>query len=204
MNHAKILWYLFLGCVVTASVNLSGCVTARNLNVKEADENMVKNCQFVGTFAGSSAIESPLNIAINSAANKGATHYVLMDASSAQHKGSLVIQSAVRIRGYKCATNDSTSENKKNDKVVNDNNATSNNKPLAHTDISQPLESQVGIIIKKNTNIRSESNDKSKIIYRVKIDEKAFMVGTSGNWYKIKLSSGLTGWVSKNLVRELK
>ena len=116
MHHTKALWYFLLGFMLVGSVNLSGCVTTRNLNAIEADENMVKNCQFVGTFNNASAngFDGALALVINEAAEKGATHYVIMDTSSTHHQGEYISMSQARIRGYKCPTNNSTSINQQN------------------------------------------------------------------------------------------
>lgn len=56
----------------------------------------------------------------------------------------------------------------------------------------------------KALNVRAEANDKSKIIDKLKKGEKIEHLGNSGSWCKIKLSSGITGWVYKDLVQEVK
>jgi len=110
MSHSKTVRYFLFGCMVAGLVNLSGCAgTTRNLNVKEADESMVKNCKFLGTFSSSFYDHSrAMNFAIDDAAKKGATHYVVMDTAS-QYQGHMVTMSRIRIRGYKCDGNKSTS-----------------------------------------------------------------------------------------------
>ena len=52
--------------------------------------------------------------------------------------------------------------------------------------------------------MRSVANDKSKIITTLKKGVKVENLGNSGNWFKVKLSSGLTGWVFKDLVKKAK
>jgi uncharacterized protein YgiM (DUF1202 family)/curli biogenesis system outer membrane secretion channel CsgG len=54
----------------------------------------------------------------------------------------------------------------------------------------------------KAANVRTEANAQSKIITQLKKGEKVEKLGKSGNWFKIKLTSGETGWVFKDLVKE--
>jgi uncharacterized protein YgiM (DUF1202 family) len=51
-------------------------------------------------------------------------------------------------------------------------------------------------------NIRDAENDKSRMISRAKKGEKVVKLGSSGDWYQVRLSSGVTGWVRSDLVRE--
>jgi curli biogenesis system outer membrane secretion channel CsgG/uncharacterized protein YgiM (DUF1202 family) len=51
-------------------------------------------------------------------------------------------------------------------------------------------------------NIRTEANAQSKIIIQLKKGEKVEKLDKTGNWFKIKLGSGDTGWVFKDLVKE--
>jgi tyrosine-protein kinase Etk/Wzc len=63
-------------------------------------------------------------------------------------------------------------------------------------------EIQSELIITVRANIRDAENDKSKIIYRAKKGEKVVKLGSSGSWYKVELSSGVTGWIRGDLVKE--
>lgn len=114
MHHSKTLWFFLIGCMVAGLINLSGCAgLTKNENVKEADEGMVKNCQFIGTFNSSfSDPKSALNSAVNEAAEKGATHYLIMDTARRHHAGSLISQNDIRIRAYKCGGSKPTSTKK--------------------------------------------------------------------------------------------
>ncbi|MBU4372706.1 MAG: SH3 domain-containing protein [Proteobacteria bacterium] len=67
-----------------------------------------------------------------------------------------------------------------------------------------PSPSGKSLVCIKRANVRAEANDKSKVIATLKNGEKVDDLGKSGNWYNIKLSSGLTGWVFKDLVNEIK
>lgn len=58
------------------------------------------------------------------------------------------------------------------------------------------------LVTTKIANVRSEPNAKSKILTTLKKGEKAEKLDKSGNWLKIKLTSGDTGWVFKDLVKE--
>jgi len=66
-----------------------------------------------------------------------------------------------------------------------------------------PSPSGKSLVCIKRTNVRAEANDKSKVIATLKNGEKVENLGKSGNWYNVKLSSGLTGFVSKDLVNEI-
>jgi len=60
------------------------------------------------------------------------------------------------------------------------------------------------LVVIKTANVRAAANDKSKIITTLKNGVKVENLGNSGNWFNVKLSSGLTGWVFKDLVNEAK
>ena len=71
--------------------------------------------------------------------------------------------------------------------------------------VAPPSPSLTGsLVVIKTASIRVEANDKSKIIGTLKKGEKVANLGKSGNWFNVKLSSGLTGWVFKDLVKEAK
>jgi hypothetical protein len=69
-----------------------------------------------------------------------------------------------------------------------------------------PSESKVSktLVVIITANIRSESNAKSKIIATLKKGTKVEYLGKSGNWFNVKLSTGVTGWVSNSLVTDEK
>jgi len=58
------------------------------------------------------------------------------------------------------------------------------------------------LVITKTANVRAESNVKSKIITTIEKGEKVEKLDKSGNWSNVKLPSGETGWVFKDLVKE--
>ena len=58
------------------------------------------------------------------------------------------------------------------------------------------------LIVKKNANIRSKANSKSKIIVTLKKGTKIEYLGKSGNWLNVKLPTGVTGWIFRDLVTE--
>jgi len=60
----------------------------------------------------------------------------------------------------------------------------------------------VYLVTIKAANVRTEANAQSKIITQLKKGEKVEKLDKSGNWFKIKLTSGETGWVFKDLVKE--
>jgi hypothetical protein len=60
------------------------------------------------------------------------------------------------------------------------------------------------LVVIKSANLRVEANNKSKIIMTLKKGERVEYLSKSGNWFNIKLSTGVTGWVIKDLVTEEK
>ena len=58
------------------------------------------------------------------------------------------------------------------------------------------------LVITKTANLRAEGDIKSKVLAILKKGEKVEKLEESGNWFKVELSSGKTGWVSKSLVKE--
>ena len=62
----------------------------------------------------------------------------------------------------------------------------------------------VYLVAIKNANIRSTPNPTGKIVAALKVGEKGEKLGTSGEWFNIKLPSGKSGWVFKDLVGEEK
>ncbi len=92
---------------ITLLLISSGCVTSLSSsarNVRDADENTVSNCEFVGTFQGSSGwgdfaagtgMQNSKNQILELAARQGATHVVFQHV----HGGYSPSASA---RGYRC------------------------------------------------------------------------------------------------------
>lgn len=68
------------------------------------------------------------------------------------------------------------------------------------TTVTKPMKNY--LVTLKSCNIRSEANANCKIIKTVKRGEKFEKIGMAGNWFNVKLSSGETGWVFKDLVKE--
>lgn len=67
-----------------------------------------------------------------------------------------------------------------------------------------PTEFEAIFVITTKANFRSEPNDKCKIISKLEKGDKVVKLGISGNWLNVKLPSGLTGWVFKEYVKEVK
>lgn len=59
-------------------------------------------------------------------------------------------------------------------------------------------------VVIKPANVRSEPTIKSKILRTLRKGTKVEYLGKSGNWLNVKLSTGVTGWVSNTLVKEQK
>jgi SH3-like domain-containing protein len=59
-------------------------------------------------------------------------------------------------------------------------------------------------VVVKKCNIRSEPNSNCKIIAIAGNGVTFEKIGQSGNWFQVKLASGGTGWVFKDLVKEVK
>jgi hypothetical protein len=68
---------------------------------------------------------------------------------------------------------------------------------------STPVPSPQILVVVKTANLRAKADDKSKIIRILKKGEKVEYIGksTSGDWLNCKLSSGLKGWIFKDLVQ---
>ena len=62
------------------------------------------------------------------------------------------------------------------------------------------------LVVLKTSNMRAEADGKSKIIRILKKGERVEYLGKSksGNWFNCKLTSGMTGWIFKDLVQEAK
>ena len=79
-------------------------------------------------------------------------------------------------------------------------------KPVQVPPETAPAASQAAktFVVIKPANVRSEPKTKSKILTTLKKGTKVEYLGKSGNWLNIKLSTGVTGWVSNSLVKEQK
>ena len=60
-----------------------------------------------------------------------------------------------------------------------------------------------GLVVTKKANLRTKASTKSKIIGVFNPGEKLEILGRSGDWFRVKSASGLTGWIFKTLVREI-
>lgn len=69
---------------------------------------------------------------------------------------------------------------------------------------SSPSQAAKTFVVVKEASLRSEANTKSKILSTLKKGTKIEYLGKSGNWLNVKLSTGVTGWVSNSLVTEQK
>lgn len=61
----------------------------------------------------------------------------------------------------------------------------------------------IHLVTIRDSNIRSEPNMDCKILAIAKKGQRLEKIGESGNWFNIKLASGETGWVFKDLVKEV-
>ena len=60
------------------------------------------------------------------------------------------------------------------------------------------------LVVVKECNIRSERNSHCKILAIAGKGITFEKIGQSGNWFHVKLASGDTGWVFKDVVKEVK
>lgn len=60
-----------------------------------------------------------------------------------------------------------------------------------------------GLVAAKKANLRAKASIKGKVISRLKQGEKLEILDQSGDWFQVKSSSGLTGWIFKTLVRTI-
>jgi hypothetical protein len=70
--------------------------------------------------------------------------------------------------------------------------------------LSPPSEAAQTFLVIKEASLRSAPNTKSKILSTLKKGTKIEYLGKSGTWLNVKLSTGVTGWVSNSLVTEQK
>jgi hypothetical protein len=57
------------------------------------------------------------------------------------------------------------------------------------------------LVVDKRANLRAKASTKSRIIGVLKIGEKLELLDRSGDWFRVKSASGLTGWIFKHLIR---
>jgi hypothetical protein len=79
-------------------------------------------------------------------------------------------------------------------------------KPIQASSENLPSAAQVvkTLVIVKTASIRSGPTTKSKILATLKKGTIVEYLGESGDWFNVKLSTGVTGWVFKSLVTEKK
>lgn len=58
-----------------------------------------------------------------------------------------------------------------------------------------------GLVVTKRANLRAGASTKSKIIGVLKPGERLEILDQSGDWFRVKSASRLTGWIFKTLVR---
>ena len=66
-----------------------------------------------------------------------------------------------------------------------------------------PAAPPVTLVILKTANVREQASAKSRIITTLKKEDKVNKIGQAGDWCNVKLPSGITGWISKSLVKEI-
>jgi hypothetical protein len=66
---------------------------------------------------------------------------------------------------------------------------------------TQPPPAPPGLVVIKKANLRAKADIKSRIVGTFKGGEKLEILDRSGDWYRVKSASGLTGWIFKTLVR---
>jgi hypothetical protein len=76
-------------------------------------------------------------------------------------------------------------------------------KPEPLTVLTLPPLSLKSLVVIKKANLRAKASIKSKVISRLKKGEELEILDRSGDWFQVKSSSGLTGWIFKTLVRKI-
>jgi hypothetical protein len=77
-------------------------------------------------------------------------------------------------------------------------------KPAQGEKPSPPPQAAQTYVVVKEASLRSAASTKGKILSTLKKGTKVEYLGTSGTWLNVKLSTGVTGWISNNLVTEQK
>ena len=68
---------------------------------------------------------------------------------------------------------------------------------------SPPVPTEIYVITLKNSHVRAEPDLKGKIITTLKKGTKVEKIGQTRDWVNVKLSSGETGYIFHELVKEL-
>ena len=76
--------------------------------------------------------------------------------------------------------------------------------PAPSEKLSPPPQAAKSYVVTKEASLRSAANAKSKILSTLKKGTKVEYLGKSGTCLNLKLSTGVTGWVSNSLVTEQK
>jgi uncharacterized protein YgiM (DUF1202 family) len=66
-----------------------------------------------------------------------------------------------------------------------------------------PATTEIYVITLKNSHVRTEPDLKGKILTTLKKGTKVEKIGQTSNWVNVKLSSGETGYIFHELVKEL-
>jgi len=91
-------------------------------------------------------------------------------------------------------------KNKSCTEAVATKNVSAKQAPTIQAPVETPIESSSILYSVSRSNIRSEPNDKSKIIYKTSKGIKLIKIKSSGDWVNVKLPSGMTGWIHQGLV----
>jgi hypothetical protein len=76
--------------------------------------------------------------------------------------------------------------------------------PAPSEKLSPPPQAAQTFVVIKEASLRSAANTRSKVLSTLKKGTKVEYLGKSGTWLNVKLSTGVTGWVSNSLVTEQK
>lgn len=77
---------------------------------------------------------------------------------------------------------------------------TSSSKATASSPAVQVKSGSTGVISGEKVNLRSSASTDAKVLETLTKGKQVSLLGTSGDWYKVKSSSGKTGWILKGLV----
>jgi hypothetical protein len=128
-------------------------------NLIEADEQMVKNCKFVGTFQSSyHRTSEAAKFAADQAYEKGATH-VIIGPPIVQDSFRGGNQYLVQVKGYKCNTGTGVSGAKTSDTKTK-------NKPASLTTVktAPKAKSKVKTETKEKTTVKTENSKKGALL----------------------------------------
>jgi hypothetical protein len=65
------------------------------------------------------------------------------------------------------------------------------------------LSGEKHLVLLKNSNIRTEPDTKSKVITTLRKGGIVVKIDESGDWFNVRLPSGVIGWIFKGLVKEV-